>query len=134
MRPEASALVTEMAAFEGVAGCSVVEADTGMTWYHSGRMPDMESIGEAAIEFWRIQGRLSSQLAVLGSLQSVAYAFSNHVVALFPCSAEPRLVLICVAARGRVNWPAWSVQVPKLRQALASVLVSPQVTSAKTVL
>ena len=94
MSSDADALVSELAAFEGVDGCCVVEAETGMTWYHYGRLAGLEAIGEAAVEFWRIERRLASQLAVLGSLQSVSYAFSNRVVALFPCSADPVLVLV----------------------------------------
>lgn len=83
LRPDAAALVNELAAFEGVGGCSVAEAETGMTCYHPLRLPDVESTGEAAAEFWQIQGCLSSLLAVLDSLQSVAYAVLNRIFVRF---------------------------------------------------
>lgn len=116
-----AALVHELAAFAGVEGCSLVEADTGMVWHCAGNLPDIESVSEAAIEFWRIQGRLSAQLSTLGSLKSAAYSFSERVIALFPCSEEPALVLVCVAAKRGMDWNAWSVKVLALRRALVEV-------------
>ena len=111
-----------LADFPGVHGCALVEAETGMAWHHAGRLPDMESIGEAAIEFWRLQGRLSSQLAMLGSMKSAAYSFSSGVLALFPCGHEPVLVLICVADKETMDWPIWSARVIDLRRALRAHL------------
>jgi hypothetical protein len=117
--PKVTALVHELATFEGIEGCALVDADTGMAWHYAGSWPNIEHIGEAAIEFWRIQDRLAGQLAALGGLQSAAYSFSNRVVALFPCSNEPRLVLVCVAVKGPVAWQKWSPKVAELRAALA---------------
>lgn len=117
--PKIAALVEQMATFEGIDGCALVEADTGMAWHFAGSWPNIERIGEAAIEFWRIQDRLAGQLAALGGLQSAAYSFSNRVVALFPCCDEPRLVLVCVAAKGPVAWQNWAPKVAELRAVLA---------------
>lgn len=117
--PKIAALVHQMATFEGIEGCALVEADTGMAWHFAGSWPGIEQIGEAAIEFWRIQDRLAGQLAALGGLQSAAYSFSNRVVALFPCADEPRLVLVCVAVKGPVAWQNWAPKVAELRAALA---------------
>lgn len=114
-----SQLVTELANFPGMDGCALVEADTGMSWHYAGSWPEMERIGEAAIEFWRIQVRLQAHLAALGPLRSTAYSFSNRVVALFPCSETPGLILVCVAAKGNVAWSKWGLQVTELRKALA---------------
>src|SRR6476469_3669200 len=112
------ALVQQLAEFDGVDGCALVEADTGMAWHCAGCLPDIESVSEAAIEFWRIQGRLSTRLSTLGSLKSAAYSFSERVVALFPCSTEPALVLVCVAAKKDMDWNAWSQKVVQLRKTL----------------
>ena len=115
----------ELADFPGIDGCVLVESATGMVWHVAGNYPELERIGEAAIEFWRVQNRLSAHLTTLGPLRSAAYSFSNRVVALFPCSDEAGLVLVCVAAKGNVGWPAWSVKVEALRLVLAQSLVSP---------
>ena len=118
--PKIAAIVEELAAFEDIDGCALVETSTGMVWHFAGQLPEMERIAEAAVEFWRIQQRLSSHLVALGELRSVACSFSNRVVALFPCCEEPSLVLVCVAAKGRIAWDEWSVLVADLRKALAT--------------
>ena len=112
-----------LADFPGIDGCALVESATGMAWHVAGNYPELERIGEAAIEFWRVQSRLSAHLMTLGTLQSVAYSFSNRVVALFPCSDQAGLVLVCVAAKGDVGWQAWGVKVDALRRVLAQSLV-----------
>ena len=111
-----------LADFEGVDGCALVETATGMAWHVAGNHPELERIGEAAIEFWRIQHRLSAHLTALGPLKSAAYSFQNRVVALFPCCDEPGLVLVCVAAKGPVDWPAWGVKVETFRAVVAQSL------------
>ena len=111
--------------YPGIEGCALVETATGMVWHAAGNYPELERIGEAAIEFWRIQDRLKAHLHTLGSLKSAAYSFSNRVVALFPCGDESGLVLVCVAAKGDVAWQAWSVKVDALRRVLAQSLAAP---------
>jgi hypothetical protein len=118
--PAIAALVQELTHFPGVQGCALVEAESGMVWHHAGQLPDIEHIGEAAVEFWRVHQRLSIQLATLGGLKSAAYSFADHVVALFPCGHEPARVLICVAAKNGVAWNEWGAKVLVLRQLLAS--------------
>lgn len=115
-----------LADFPGIDGCALVETATGMVWHVAGSFPGVERISEAAIEFWRIQHRLSEHLTALGAIQSVAYSFSNRVVALFPCCDEPGLVLVAIAAKGPVAWPAWGVKVGAFRVAVASLLASGQ--------
>ena len=114
----------ELADFPGIDGCALVETATGMVWHVAGRYPELERIGEAAIEFWRIQDRLTAHLSTLGTLKSAAYSFSNRVVALFPCSQEAGLVLVCVAAKGDIAWQAWGVKVEALRRVLAQSLTA----------
>ncbi len=116
--PDIAIHVQKLASFAGVQGCALVEAGSGMVWHHAGQLPDIEHIGEAAVEFWRVHQRLSIQLVSLGGLKSAAYSFADHVVALFPCGEAPARVLICVAAKTGVAWTEWGVQVLALRQAL----------------
>ena len=115
----------ELADYPGINGCALVEVATGMAWHVAGGYPELERVGEAAIEFWRIQHRLEEHLTTLGTLKSAAYSFTNQVVALFPCCEDPGLVLVCVAAKGPVDWPAWSVKVEALRRVLAQSVVAP---------
>lgn len=115
-------LVGQLAAFPAVQGCALVEADSGMVWYHAGSLPDIESTGEAGVEFWRVQSRLSGNFNALGGLQSAAYSYARHVVALFPCSDKPALVLVCIAQKDGMDWSGWGKQVPGLKRALAESL------------
>jgi hypothetical protein len=118
--PAIAALVQELAHFPGVQGCALVEAESGMVWHHAGNLPDIEHIGEAAVEFWRVHQRVSAQLSSLGGLKSAAYSFADHVVALFPCGEQPARVLICVADKTGVAWNEWAPQVMALRRLLAT--------------
>lgn len=113
-------LVQALGAFPGVGGCALVDADTGMTWFHAGAMGDMERLGEAAVELWRAEARLRDHFEPLGTLQSAAFSFSSRVVALFPCATTPALVLVCAADRNGMDWPAWANQVARLKAALAA--------------
>ncbi len=113
-------LVQRLAAFPGMHGCALVEVDSGMVWYHAGSLPDLESTSEAGVEFWRVHARLSASFAAMGALQSAAYSFAKSVVALFPCSDTPALVLVCVAAKRGMAWHEWGDQVLVLKKALAT--------------
>ncbi|SFC05465.1 hypothetical protein SAMN05216344_10818 [Polaromonas sp. OV174] len=113
------AFIYQLAAFPGVEGCALVDADTGMAWHHAGSMPDMEQIGEASIEFWRVHKRLSSHFRDFGNFNSSAHSFANRVIALFPCSREPALVLVCVATKGNIDWVRWGEKLAGLKHALA---------------
>lgn len=115
------AMVRDLADFPGVDGCALVDAETGMVWFHAGSTEAIEKVGEAAIEFWRVEQRLRRHFASMGALQSTAYSFARNVVALFPCASSPALVLVCVARKSGVDWPAWGARVQGLRRALVAV-------------
>ena len=119
------AVINDLAGFPGMDGCALVETDTGMTWFHAGNTADIDRVAEAAIEFWRIQMRLSEHFTAMGPLQSAAYSFSQRVVALFPCSEQPPLVLVCIAHKTNVSWAEWGQRVAKLKHVLRQSRASP---------
>lgn len=119
--PDIAVLVQKLAAFPGIDGCALVESDTGMVWHYAGTWPDIEKIGEAAVEFWRLKRRLSAQLQNLGSLNSAAYAFSQQVVGLFPCSDSLGLILVFVGKKRKVDWSAWDTELKGLQTALTQL-------------
>ena len=116
--------VAALAATAGVEGCALVEAETGMAWHHGGRLDGMEMLGEAAVEFWRLQRRLSEHFAVLGPARSAACGFDAHLITLYPCLRggpdAHELVVVCVAQRHRVDWGVWSRGMQQLHAALGS--------------
>lgn len=111
--------LVQIAQLPAVDGCALVQEDTGMVWHHSGQTQDIERMSEAVIEFWRVHQRLRTPLASLGSLRSAAFSFSNQVVALFPCSMSPPLVLVCIIKKQPVDWSLWSPLIGALNQAVA---------------
>lgn len=108
----------ELTAFPGVAGCAVVDAATGMAWYHAGVLPELERFSEAAVEFWRVQLRLARYFGDLGPPRSAASSFAGGVVALFPCCDDPPLVLVCVTNRKDVPWHSWRGALARLQHAI----------------
>lgn len=117
-------IVQELAEFAGIDGCALVDIDSGMVIYHAGIFPGVERIAEAAIEFWRIQTRLSSHFETLGSLNSAAYTFANRAITLFPCSVRPPLVLVSITRKKGVSWRDWGVLLTQLRQDLETANVA----------
>lgn len=116
---EINRLLGVLASHPGIKGCALVDSDTGMVWYHAGDLPDLEKTGEAAVEFWRVQTRLSPHFAALGALQSAAYSFLNSTIALFPCLPNP-LVLVCIASKQAIDWARWGESALSLKQVLAT--------------
>lgn len=111
-------LVEQLANFPGVHGCALVDADTGMSWHQAGALADIELIGEAAVEFWRVQRRLPACLQDFGPLRSSAHSFDDRVIAIFPCSQAPELVLVCVAAKQAMDWAKWGESLLLLKKEL----------------
>lgn len=116
--PLVQALVDRLAAFAGVRGCALVDADTGMVWYYAGQLPGIERLGEASVEFWRVQLRQSSYFEQFGPLESAAHSFANQVIALFPCSHKPPLIAVCVADKAGISWGPWGAQLAEFKKVL----------------
>ncbi len=113
-----AAIVRHLSSYPGVVGCALVETATGMVWHHSGELVQIEQIGEAAVEFWRVHMRVSTDFTGLGSLQHLSYAFPDHLVALFPCDSSRTLILVCVGKRPGMAWTHWAMGLVPLRKAL----------------
>jgi hypothetical protein len=122
-----AATLEKLALFKGVYGCALVEADTGMVWYHAGQLADMEQVGEAAVEFWRAQNRVSAQLGMLGELKFASYNYGKRVIGLIPCDIESGVVLVCLVESPGMAWGEWMKEIPALRQSVKALNQKPQV-------
>jgi predicted regulator of Ras-like GTPase activity (Roadblock/LC7/MglB family) len=111
-------ILQKLAMFDGVQGCALVEADTGMVWHHAGPMTEMERVGEAAVEFWRTQNKVSAQLGMMGALKFASYNYGQRMIGLIPCDPELSLILVCVAISPGMAWNTWMKEVPALRHAV----------------
>lgn len=102
----------------GMDGCALVEAQTGMVWHHTGSFPNMEQVGEAAVEYWRTQRRVALALQELGDLRYATFKYAVRTVAIIPCDEDLGLVLVCVAGQNGVDWRQWTRSLPALRLAI----------------
>jgi predicted regulator of Ras-like GTPase activity (Roadblock/LC7/MglB family) len=115
-------ILDKLASFNGVQGCALVEADTGMVWHYAGHLSDMESVGEAAVEFWRTQNRVAGRLGMMGALKFASYNYAQRVITLIPCDDERGLILVCVAVSPGMVWSDWIRELPSLRGAVKAFI------------
>lgn len=118
--PQVSSTVEEIASLPGMDACVLADVDSGMIVHQCGTLPHIERIGEASVEFWRIQQRLGDYFQHLGPLGSTAYSFREHVIALFPTHSQPPMVLICVARKKDIEWSVSRDAIARLKQQLAN--------------
>ncbi|MDW5441179.1 hypothetical protein [Polaromonas sp. SM01] len=114
MIPLIDQYLSELAAFDGIQGCSLVECSSGLVLHSAGEFADVEPLSEAAVEFWRIHARVKENLVALGRLNLAMLAFQNGWLALTACPSDPSLLLVAVTRTQAVDWQGW------LRHARAS--------------
>jgi hypothetical protein len=112
--------VQAIACLPGMDACVLADVDSGMVVHQSGSLPHMERIGEASVEFWRVQQRLGEHFEHLGPLGSTAYSFREHVIALFPTHSQPPMVLICVARKDAIDWASCRELIARLKRQLTN--------------
>lgn len=121
-----AASLESLSSFAGITGCALVEAETGMVWHHTSKLIDMERVGEAAVEFWRTQRRIASQLQAVGDLKFANFKYTNKVIALVPCDEARGLILVCMADSQGIAWNDWIQQLPPLRLAIQNYIKQSQ--------
>ncbi len=99
--------LAELAAFEGVRGCSLVECVSGLVVHSAGDFPDVEPLSEAAVEFWRVHARVKSNFIALGNLNLAMLAFQKGWLAVTACQVDPTLLLVAVTRTQSVDWAGW---------------------------
>lgn len=114
MIPRIDQYLKELAAFDGIRGCSLVECGSGLVLHSAGEFADVEPLSEAAVEFWRIHARVKENLEALGTLNLAMLAFQNGWLALTACPGDASLLLVAVTRTQAVDWQGW------LRRARAS--------------
>ncbi|RZL64910.1 MAG: hypothetical protein EOP81_06515 [Variovorax sp.] len=107
MKTEIEQHLLELASFEGIRGCSLVECASGLVLHSAGEFPDVEPLSEAAVEFWRIHARVKNNLTALGSLNLAMLAFQEGWLGLTACPGDPSLLLVAVTRARHVDWQGW---------------------------
>ena len=101
-----------------VAGCALVEPESGWVWHACGRVAASADVWESAVDYWRLHDRHRSRYATLGELAAVVLYHRLGALAILPCSADPHLHMVCVAGPGRMDWVAWQRAVRDLARSL----------------
>jgi hypothetical protein len=110
----------EMARVDGLDGCALADAETGMVWHAAGEAGDMEGLSEASVDFWRLRSRLAGALDALGHLQALVLVHSRRRLTIVACG--PALLLVAVSGRdARVDWETWKRNVARLQKLAASL-------------
>lgn len=105
-----------MAALPGVDGCALVEIETGMVWQHcAGRIENVQTIAEAASDYWRLYGRLADQFEDLGDLRASVMMHARGRIILHPCGSGMLLVTLTRAKSG-LDWMQWQDKARQLAQ------------------
>ncbi|NKI97158.1 hypothetical protein [Rhizobacter sp. SG703] len=107
-----------MAGQPGILGCALVDASTGLVWHASAGTPGSERVWEAAVDYWRLHDRQKLHFAGLGTLAAAVMYHANGVLAVFPCSSEPDLLLVAHGRHRGVDWLAWQCMVRTLGRLL----------------
>ncbi|MEP7100259.1 MAG: hypothetical protein ABI781_07100 [Burkholderiales bacterium] len=111
-----AAELERMASHPGILGCALVDAGTGLVWHSCAAGPNAERIWEAAIDYWRLHDRQKANFAGLGTLGAAVMYHTGGVLAVFPCSTDPDVLLVCHGQLRDVDWMTWQRKVRDLGQ------------------
>ena len=117
------AVVTAMQALAErfqVAGCALVEPESGWVWHACGPQAQSDDVWESAVDYWRLHDRHRHSYAQIGELAAVVLYHRLGALAILPCSDAPRLHMICLAEHGRMDWIAWQRAVRGLADLLTT--------------
>lgn len=103
----------EMTTLPGVEGCALVEIQTGMVWYSAGKVTEMQSISEAASDYWRLYTRLDNHFVKLGDMRAAAFMHTQGSLTLLPCGKGVLLVAL-TREKSTVNWTQWQSKAKEL--------------------
>ncbi|MET0311840.1 MAG: hypothetical protein ABW051_07295 [Burkholderiaceae bacterium] len=109
--------LARMAAQEGVYGCALVDVEGGMVMLSAGTSPDIETVGEAASDHWRLHRRHSGRFSPLGPLQAISLIHKELLLTLIPCGEGA--VMATISRRMGLDMGAWYRDVTLLGRMLA---------------
>jgi len=107
----------------GVTACALVDGSSGLVWTSCGTpTANGEPLWEAAVDYWRLHGRLHQHFSSLGDLGAVVMYHHGGILAVLPCLRQPDLLVVCRADHQAVDWLSWQTRVTALGQELRSML------------
>lgn len=105
-----------MASTPGVIACALVDIETGMVFASAGDHPNIDSLAEAASDYWRLYQRIRANFDEIGPLDAVSAQHRYGVVSLIPCGEG--MVVATISKRKMLDWLDWIAKVSQLSKML----------------
>lgn len=103
-RQALTAAMAELASLEGLQGCALVEAGSGLVWASYGDLADAASLWEAAVDYWRLHERNRGHFEALGELRAAVMYHAAAILTVMRCSPEHELLLVAAGRYEAVDW------------------------------
>jgi predicted regulator of Ras-like GTPase activity (Roadblock/LC7/MglB family) len=107
-----SAELASMADTPGVTACALVDSAAGMVYLSAGNHPQIDSIAEAASDYWRMHERSGSPFLDMGPLQAISMIHQDGVLSLMPCGKG--IVMATLSERMALDMADWFRKVGRL--------------------
>lgn len=104
-----------MADMPGLEGCALVEVAAGMVWHHAGQIDGVQTLAEAASDYWRLYNRLADQFKDLGDLKASVMMHAQGRLTLLPCGKGMILVTL-TRQKSEIDWALWQTKTKELAQ------------------
>lgn len=110
-----SDLLDQFALLDGLIGCAVLDAETGMAWKTSGNAKSVQFVCEAATDYWRLHQRQEGEFAsLLGPLVMQMIFHSRGRITIAQCSKS--LLFVCLTREpDKVDWRLWKQKFASLK-------------------
>jgi hypothetical protein len=107
----------------GITACALVDGSSGLVWYSCGTpTANGEPLWEAAVDYWRLHGRLQTHFSSLGDLGAAVMYHHEGILAVLPCLRQPDLLVVCRADHQAVDWRSWQTNIAALGQEIRGML------------
>lgn len=100
-----SAELASMALTPGVRACALVDSATGMVYLSAGSHGQIDSIAEAASDYWRMHERSGIPFAALGPLQGISLIHRDGLLSVLPCNSS--IVMATLSGRMELDIGGW---------------------------
>ena len=113
-----SEALQSMAAMDGMEGCALVDAETGMAWQSAGHIEHVALVAEAASDYWRLYQRSRQHFQHLGALRAQVLMHAGGRITIVACGPGTLLVLL-TPDQDRLDWQAWKDKTKALQALVA---------------
>jgi hypothetical protein len=104
----------------GVIACVLVGADTGMIYLSTSKSTKVETIAEAARDYWALHSKNGKLFDPLGSVQHVFIQHSRAVLSI-QMFGKAAILLVTIAKLKGVDWNTWPTVTHSIKKLLLQI-------------